>query len=503
MSSPSYFEALATVGVGPENLEEVLAQADFGVYVDHVEQGCVYANPALLDVFGVSWDAFRGFGWARSVHEQDTQMLRDAIHRFEEEREWIDVRYRVVRPDESVRVVHARVKAIVDASGIQLGAIGVTRDVTTEHAFQDRAAHTQKLEAIGQLAGRVAHDFNNLLTSVLCSVSLLELEPIDDEARVHTDAIHQALDHGSAITRQLLSLSRQRVDSAAIVDVDSELRGIQTLLEQLLGETITLNLELNAPGAAARIASHEVSQIVLNLCVNARDAMSGRGRIDVRTRIRDDVVELEVADAGPGIAAEIREQMFEPFFTTKPDGRGTGLGLSTVRDLVVRVGGAIEVHSSENGTRMVIVLPKLTLPLAEVRAPSESVDVVARRILLVDDNDALRQSLGYALALDGHDVKTASSVATALEMFEGFNFDVLVTDVLLGDGNGPELAKQARATHWNLAVVFISGFAGEAHEAIDVDAPRTVYLQKPFDPRRLGEAIAEVAAEDAPAAAET
>lgn len=479
------------LGVGLDELDDVFSSAPVGIYVDHTERGCIYANDALLDMFGATFEEFSGFGWARRVHEDDAAGLRDAIHDFEHERGWIDVQYRVVHPDGSLRHIHARVKALLDAEGTHVGSFGSVRDLTLEREQREQSVQRQRLEAVGRLAGRVAHDFNNLLGLIVMTTSMLDEQPDEAERRKSVETILQASEHATAITRQLLGLSRQGVDERATVIVDTELRGLVPLVDQVIGESVDLRLDLGAGGAGIMLAPHELGQIIVNLCVNARDALAGPGTITIATRHVDSRVELVVKDTGPGIPVDVQERMFEPFFTTKGAGRGTGLGLSTVRDLVGRAGGEIRVRSElGSGTTLTIEVPRAAPPSASQRPGERRPVVDPLRVLLVDDNDALRQSVAYALALSGHEVTTAATIASALEQLSQQRFELVVTDVLLPDGEAPQLVSAARADDPNLPIVYITGFAGDAADALD-RGPGTAYLPKPFGPDELAQAIAE------------
>ena len=489
----SFVGAIRELGVEPDRLDDVFDALDYGVFVDHVEKGCIYANKAILEMFGIDWEAFAGFGWAHAVVPEDMEHLRSAIERYEKEKTWIRVGYRIKVPDGSIRHLRVVGRALLDDEGRQLGSFILGRNVTKERLLEERSTQTQKLEAIGRLAGRVAHDFNNVLTPILFSAAMLEEEQLSKEGSSLLGTIQQSVDHAVAITRQLLGLSRQRVHERSTSNLDVELVGLRTLLNQLLGETIELRLELTAQGRFVALAPHEIGQIVLNLCVNARDAMSGTGCIAIRTLVSGDDVQLIVEDDGPGISVDVQRRMFEPFFTTKKEGRGTGLGLATVRDLARNAAGKVDVHSElGRGTRVTLTLPSTTAATWTKTAADVSLDVPTKRILLVDDDSALRQTLAYVLALRRHVVKTSASRRRALMMLEQEEFDVLITDVLLADGNGAELVATAREARPNLHVVYMSGFAGEAHDALDLDAPHTVFLQKPFHPNRLAKALVEV-----------
>ena len=494
MSRPSFFDAIKTLGVGPDAIDGVLDSLAFGVFIDHPELGCTYASGEVLRMFDIEWEQFKGYGWAQAVLPSDMETLREAVGRYEIEKGTIDVQYRITRPSGEVRALRVVGQAILDAKGDQIGSVMIGRDVTAERELKDRNVQSQKLEAIGRLAGRVSHDFNNVLTPILCAAYLLESEPLSPEGHANLKMISEGVQHASGITSQLLGLSRQEVHTARTVRLDHEILQARPLLVQLLGEEVVLELELAADGAQVGLAKHELGQIILNLCVNSRDAMSGVGTVRLCTRQVGAFSEITVSDTGPGIPVDVQQRMFEPFFTTKPEDRGTGLGLSTVKELVERAGGSVRATSAlGRGTQLVLLLPSIATASVGL-APSVAVEVPPMRVLLVDDNAALRQTLAFVLALRKHQVKTASTVARAQELLQQEAFDVLVADVLLPDGRGDTLAHAARKIQPDLLVVYISGYVGPEFADAALAEPYTTFLEKPFHPNRLAAALAEVVA---------
>ena len=493
LMNPNFMAALAELGGGSDALKSVLSKIRFGVFVDHGERGCIYANAEVLRMFEMDWESFRGFGWARVVVPEDMEMMREAIERYEIEKTQIEVQYRINLPDGSRRVIHVVGQAALDDNGDQLGSVMIGRDITHERAVSEQANRLQKLEAVGRLASRVAHDFNNVLTPIMFSTAQLEQEALSDDGRASLDIINSGAQHAAAITRQLLSLSQQQVGDPNLTAVDVELGSKAPLIRQLLGERITMDLRLGAPEAEAMLAPHELAQIILNLASNGRDAIEGNGQVSIETKRRDAFVDVVVTDNGSGMSEGTQRQVFEPFFTTKTPDRGTGLGLFTVRELVQRAGGSIALRTAlGEGTTFTLSFP-CVVRSAEVAADARAAaDLPPQRVLLVDDNTALRQALAYALALQGHAVKTSADVGRAQELLREEIFDIIVTDILLPDGNGVELVKDARQVQPEIRVIYISGFAGGVHNELGLDCPHTVFLAKPFHPSRLTAAMSEV-----------
>lgn len=469
-------------------LDRVIHEAPFGVYVDDPERGCVYANRALLDQFGVRWEDFAGFGWASFVHADDSAALQARVHEYELNPELIDVRYRVCRPDGDIRWIRARVEARLDESGRHVGSVGTTEDRTHVETLRNQTVEAQKLQAVGRLAGGVAHDFNNLMGAIIGSADLLEIE-LDDERRDdHLATIRRAVEQGRQVTQKLLLVARQQRLGAGVCCADEELRGLQPLLERTLGPQLEVSVETSGSACHVGLDSGQFGQLVLNLASNGADAMGGCGTLVLRTRLEPPHVIVEVEDEGTGMDESTRAKMFSPFFTTKgPDG-GTGLGAWIVKDLVEMVEGRIEVHSRlGEGTLVRLSLPQIK-PSAESTSARGRPDDELRggeRVLLVEDHDGLRQSLGYGLSMYGYPVDVATTIEQAREMLEKNEYEAVVCDVLLPDGNGPDLGREVRvsgdATPW----LYISGFSGSADVADELKRPATAFLAKPFEPRDI------------------
>ncbi|MEX1024195.1 MAG: ATP-binding protein [Planctomycetota bacterium] len=483
---PSFVDSVRDFGLGLDVLDDLFEDAPFGVYLEHPVEGCVYANPMLLAYFGLEWEEFRGLQWARYVVEQDAERIREAIQHYETTLDPIRITYRIRRPDGELRWMQARARAIRDRFSTHLGTIALVDDVTDIRTLRERVAGTQKLEAVGRLAARIAHDFNNLLTVMLASTEMLSERQLDAESIESLRTMDNAIDQAAQITRQLLTLTRHQMGRASISALDDELRALEPLIARTLGEGIDLRLHLDAPEVHVGLDSGQLGQIVLNLATNGHDAMRGYGRLEVRTRVVGEFAAIEVEDEGEGMDSATLARSFEPFFTTKAEGRGTGLGLTTVRDIAEVVGGRVEIHSAPDaGTLVRVELPSVRAEYDSARPhPELGPERHDETVLLVEDKDDLRQSLAYALALRGYQVTSARSLAEARRYLD-VPPDVLVTDVMLTDGNGIDLVRELRATTPGLPVVIISGYAGEATIGVDATPKHTQFLPKPFRPRDL------------------
>ena len=386
-------------------------------------------------------------------------------------------------------------------------------DVTERKRLEDHLRQSQKMEAIGRLAGGVAHDFNNLLTVISGRAQIERARPeLSEPSRRNVDLIAEAASRASTLTKQLLAFSRKQVLQPRVLDVDIVVAGMEPLLRRLIGEDIDL-VTATEPGLGrVRADPGQLEQVVLNLAVNARDAMPRGGRLTVETanaeldeayaRQQADVhpgpyVILAVSDTGVGMDAETRAHLFEPFFTTKGVGEGTGLGLATVYGIVKQSGGHITAYSeSGRGTTIKIYLPRVEAA-SELRE-AEPEPVVLRRgsetVLLVEDDEAVRELTCEVLEMHGYTVLAVADAGEAPRVLEGASrpIHLLVTDVVMPRLSGRELTERLRSLRPGLKVLYISGYAGTAVVHHGVLDPGTPFLQKPFTPDALLRSVRKV-----------
>jgi two-component system cell cycle sensor histidine kinase/response regulator CckA len=397
-------------------------------------------------------------------------------------------------------------------------AIAYAIDMTEQRALEMQIAQSQKMQAIGQLAGGIAHDFNNMLTAIIgFSDFLLMNHRPTDPAFQDIMNIKQNANRAAGLVRQLLAFSRQqtlRLERLQLGDVLSEL---SILLGRLLGENIELKLESGSDIWPVKADLHQFEQVIINLAVNARDAMPNGGKLIIRTanvtereslalgqhRVPPgEYVLIEVSDTGTGMALEVMQKIFEPFFSTKEVGRGTGLGLSTVYGIVKQTGGYIFAESElEEGTVMRVFLPRYVEVAGEaklVRAPAPPrreppKDLTGRgTVLLVEDEDAVRNFAARALGQRGYRVLEATTGAEALEVFTSHNggVDLVVSDVVMPEMDGPTLMKHLRSERPDLKIIFISGYAEDAFRRnLSENEEDFMFLQKPFDLKELAAAV--------------
>jgi two-component system, cell cycle sensor histidine kinase and response regulator CckA len=402
---------------------------------------------------------------------------------------------------------------LVDESGRVLGAASLAQDVTERVALEERLRQSQKMEAVGRLAGGVAHDFNNLLTVILgYSQILAEGVPAGSRLADSTAQIKSAADRASGITRQLLAFSRKQVLSPRVINLNDIMLNLDSLLRRLIGEDIeVLTVPSNDLGSV-KADPGQIEQVIMNLALNARDAMPSGGKLTLETTNAQldesyaqrhqpaepgRYVMLAVTDTGHGMSPETQARIFEPFYTTKEVGKGTGLGLSMVYGIVKQSGGYIWVYSEpDRGTTFKIYLPRVDQPAESTGAQNRpnSVQRGTETILLVEDDPQLRQLSSSVLAHCGYKMLVASSPEEGIEICRSNHRDIrlLVTDVVMPGMNGRQLAEQIQQVSPNVKVLYISGYTSNAIVHYGVLDPGLSFLPKPFTLSALVAKVREV-----------
>ena len=372
-------------------------------------------------------------------------------------------------------------------SGIVPEAVETTQRLQAEQALRQ----AQKMEAIGQLTGGLAHDFNNLLTAVVGNLDLIRARAADPRIRRWAENAFKAAERGSKLTSQLLAFSRTQKLATAPVDVNELVNGMRELLNQTLGANIMVKTELAPRLAAATADANQLELAILNLSINARDAMPDGGVLTITTGSDgDDVVTIEVADSGTGMSPEIAARAFDPFFTTKPAGKGTGLGLSQVYGIVRQSGGDVTLRSElGKGTKVTLRLPR-TADAAVARAQNDAAVLRSRyceKLLIIDDDPDVRDIVAAVLFELGYNVRTAPLPHEGLAAIREFQPDLLILDFAMPGTNGAETAVLARQAQPGLRILFLSGFADTG--ALDAAVGKAPLLRKPFRPLELAAAV--------------
>ncbi|PYX74450.1 MAG: hypothetical protein DMG78_06795 [Acidobacteria bacterium] len=396
------------------------------------------------------------------------------------------------------------VSPIYDLEGQVVGASAIGRDITAQKRIEDQLRQSQKMEAVGRLAGGVAHDFNNLLGIVTACTELLRRR-VDIESLEYIDNIREAANRGASLTRQLLAFGRRQPVQAQILDLNDRLREVSKLLKPLMGDDVEIVLPSRSTAAVVEADAGHLDQIVLNLAVNSRDAMPGGGKFIIETGVYDldeafarehsmapgRYVMLAVSDNGTGMDEATRSRIFEPFFTTKESGKGSGLGLATVYGIVKQSRGHIWVYSElSHGTTFKIYLPSAEHKLGsgtEVQAEALPVRREGVTLLLAEDDAIMRKLTRKMLEEHGCKVLEAVDGEAALKVISqnSTRIDLILTDVVMKGMNGPELVLRLMDSHPEMKVVYMSGYTGElvAHQGLQSGIP---LLEKPFTRARGG-----------------
>jgi PAS domain S-box-containing protein len=407
--------------------------------------------------------------------------------------------------------VSASIAMLRDAAGAEVGTLGVLKDIGERRHLEEQLRQSQKMDAIGRLAGGIAHDFNNLLT-VIAGRAQLILSRLRPEEPIHRDAtlVRTTADRAAALTQQLLAFSRKQVLQPQVLNLNSVVTGMEPMLGRLIGEDIDLSMVCAEGLGRVKADPGQIEQVIVNLVVNARDAMPEGGRLTVETAdVALDLayasrhfsvpagpyVMLAVTDTGLGMDEQTRSRVFEPFFTTKGPGKGTGLGLATVYGIVKQSGGDIQLYSEVGcGTSFTIYLPRVAEHATEPDEPRSATTAVPRgdeTVLLVEDEPEVRDLAREILEASGYNVLQACDAREAVLMAErhGGPIHLLLTDVIMPRQSGRALAERLRPLRPELQVLYMSGYTNEAIVRHGVLEPDTVFIQKPFTPAALGHKV--------------
>jgi PAS domain S-box-containing protein len=494
--------------------EEALRASEerFRQLAEHVKEGFViadlvsgrslYVSPAFEEIWGRSAEAVYAQPelWFEAIHPEDRgAVVRDRDANLQGHS--TSGVFRVRRPDGTSRWVRYRMFPVLDGEGHAYRLVGLVEDITEQRAREEQYRQSQKMEAIGQLAGGIAHDFNNLLTAILGYSELIlgDLGP-DHPSAPDVQEVLKAAESAAALTRQIVAFSRRQILQPGVIDLNQVVRQMNTLIRRLIGENILLVIKTATPLARIYADASQIEQVIMNLAINARDAMPQGGRLTIETANvtldQDSVaghedasagrqVMLAVSDNGIGIDEATRAHLFEPFFTTKPPGMGTGLGLATVYGIVKQSGGSIAVDSTPGaGTTF-----RLYLPVAAAGATDGEVALRGgagpggdETILLVEDDQEVRVVVAEMLRRSGYTVLEAGDgvEAIAASSHHAGRIDVLLTDVVMPHMDGRRVARAVHAKRPDIRVVYTSGYTDDVvvrHGVLDAGL---AFVQKPF-----------------------
>lgn len=454
--------------------EALLSEAErivhMGSWVWDPASGGVTWSDEMFRIYGYAPGAFEPTAEAfyAGVHEDDLPRVLEGAKNVVATGRTAQELFRVVRPSGEIRHITMNSAVLFDESGAPRRVVGTLLDTTERINLEEQLRHAQKMEAIGRLAGGVAHDFNNLLTVILGNVGLLR----DNDPSSELEDIATAAESAASLTRQLLAFSRRAVLDRQALDVNEAIRSAEGLLRKAVGEEVELHLDFAPSLWLARLDRGQLHQILMNLAVNARDAMPEGGRLEVctqnRTWTNDDGdtlegVSLRVTDTGRGMDEATAERMFDPFFTTKAS--GTGLGLAMVFGAVQQSGGEIRVESKPGGgTRFEILFPRdAETKQADPETTSSETPLarLGKGVLLVDDDAMVARVVASYLRRGGVEVVEAGSPGKALELLAEREFDLVISDMIMPGMHGDELGVEIRKTHGDLPIVFMTGNSAE------------------------------------------
>jgi two-component system cell cycle sensor histidine kinase/response regulator CckA len=504
-----------------EGIVDLLGALPMAAYLCDPDGLITYFNPHALELWGREprlrhaadrfCGSFKLFAQDGSPIPHERCWMALAL---QDEKEYNGHEIVIERPDGSRRCSLAYASPLRHAAGQVVGAVNILVDITekrrAEEVFraseeerrrlQDQLWQAQKMEAVGRLAGGIAHDFNNLL-SIINGYSELVLGELPDDAPTRQDVvkIRLAVERGASLIRQLLAFSRRQPRSLRAMNLNTVVANVEEMLGRLIGEDIILTLDLDPFLPPIKVDPAQMEQIVINLALNARDAMPCGGKLTLETRRVDldaehcrrccearpgRFVMLVVSDTGCGMTSDVRMRAFEPFFTTKEQGKGTGLGLATVYGIVQQSGGHLSVHSEPGlGTTFTICLPLEEEAAACKQAePSPTPRPGRETVLLVEDEDFVRQIVQRVLEDQGYTVLSVDSGEKGLRVAEakGGAIQLLVTDVVMPGMSGPQLAAELQSRYPAIRTLFMSGYTGDFLTRHGVTAPDAEFLAKPF-----------------------
>lgn len=498
-----------------ERLEAIVETTSDVVWDWDIQSATTWWSDGLQRHFGISPDEVKkNPNWFERIHPNDRELVSASISKALQsgKSKWSH-EYRLLLANNKTTRIIDRGKIIRDTSGTATRVIGAITDVTQKRDLEERLNRSQRLEAIGQLTGGIAHDFNNLLTVIVGNAELIGLQQnADDNICSLAETIQSAAEKGSQLTNHMLAFARRQPLHPQAESIGKIIGDMEKLLRRTIGEHIEIEINQTLKNDAAMIDAAQFESAVLNMCLNARDAMPDGGRLFIETGmysvdINDpvmlsemppgDYITITVSDTGHGMNEETRARAFEPFFTTKPPGTGTGLGLSTVFGFVKQSNGFINVYSEpDHGTTIRVYFPKLEQTPKHMTKEKNMTGIPAgsESILVVEDDDMVRQHVVNQLESLGYSAMQAANGPEAMKIIEsGAKIDLLFTDIIMPGGmNGRELAEKAVEQRSDLCVLFTSGYTEDVMLHDGRQDNNVTLLSKPYRRQQLAEKIREV-----------
>ena len=483
-----------------------------GIFLQDTEGRCLYTNARWQEIAGLTHDEGAGYGWTRAIHPEDLERgFVEWNASLQSGREY-QSEMRFVQPSGEIRWGRIRTRAIPTVDGTVSGYVGTLEDITERKHIQEHLLQAQKLESLGRLAGGVAHDFNNLLTAILgyTEMALEELPPhslLGD----YLENVRTAGERAASLTAHLLAFARKQIIAPRVFSLADLLHETERILRPLLGVSVLLKIVISPEAGLVKADPGQIQQVLLNLAVNARDAMPeggtltlevGTATLDVESARQDEgvppgeYVTLTVRDTGRGMEEYVREHLFEPFFTTKGIGEGTGLGLATCHGIVRQNEGYIAVQSEPGvGSTFVVYLPRVWEPCTAVIASTQETRLRgSETILLVEDEEMVREFTLQALTTRGYTVLSAADGTEALRIAQetAGKIWLLVTDIMMPQMNGGALAERFLRLHPEAKVLFVSGYADASSGQQMVQEMSADFLPKPYTPGALAARVREI-----------
>jgi PAS domain S-box-containing protein len=505
-------QAVETLRAAEERTRFALQSANVGIWDMDYTTGVVRWSEVLEGHYGFQPGTFGGTfpDFVERIHPDDRASVLETVGSAMKSGADFSTQNRSIAPDGTVRWLSGAGRILLGEHGEPVRGVGISQDVTERRKLEAQFQQAQKMEAVGRLAAGVAHDFNNLLTVILgyCELLLPDFQA-GDPHRADLEEIQKAGTRAAGLTRQLLAFSRKQIIEPTVLDLNAVVSEMRAMLVRLIGEDVKVVVDPGPKLALLKADRGQVEQIVMNLAVNARDAMPKGGTLTIATAnieldedyaaTHDGVtpgsyVTLTVTDTGMGMTPEVQAHLFEPFFTTKEVGKGTGLGLATVHGIAKQSGGSVGVYSElGKGTSFHVYFPRVEAAgvAVDAKPPVTRRPPVEEKVLVVEDAEGLRELVRRLLQRQGYTVLVASNADEALRLFEEHpSIDLLLTDVVMPGASGPELTRQLVERRPALKVVYMSGYTEEA--IVQHGVPRIAFLHKPFTSDTLVRKLREV-----------